>query len=415
MSNPKVVALKKKRVLRVSSGVDVGGNGAAKPMKAISLFSGMGGDTLGLKMAGVDVVAYNEFDKTAVTSHEANFPGCVLLKAPGDSGSCDIMKIEDDVFTAYRGVVDLIFAGFPCQGFSHGGKKLPEDPRNTLFREFVRVTACVRPRFIIGENVDGLLSRKTADGRNFIDVIVEAFAEIGYSLKWKVCHAAKHGVPQLRKRLIIVGIRDEDDGSKTIDKFTFPPEDVLAPGLRDIIKYDLTGCARVTDEQFDFATIDDPSCVMRDMDDFTEPEGGKDVHPYVRMKLDTDIASLFGYGEESVEVDTQRKKEKKRFTSLLSFGKRESPFHLEVVDVRNPSKTIICTYDHQPRLLVPVENATGRYVRTMLPDELKQIQGFPADFVVCGNTKQKIKQIGNAVPPPLIAAITRQILAVAAM
>lgn len=414
MANPKNVAPKRRKVLRVIPGEREG----SKPMKAISLFSGMGGDTLGLKMAGVDVIAYNEFDKTAVSSHEANFPGCVLLKTSGEPSRCDIMKIEDDVFTPYRGVVDLVFAGFPCQGFSHGGKKLPEDPRNTLFREFVRVTACVRPRFIIGENVDGLLSRKTADGRNFIDVIVEAFSEIGYSLKWKVCHAAKHGVPQLRKRLIIVGIRDEEDGSKLIDKFVFPPEDAMPPGLRDIVKYDLTGCARVTNEQFDFDAIDDPSCVMRDMNDFTEPEGGRDVHPYVRMKLDTDVATLFGYGEGSVEADTQQKKgkkEKKRFTSLLSFGKRESPYHLEVVDVRNPSKTIICTYDHQPRLLVPVENATGRYVRTLLPDELKQVQGFPADFVVCGNTKQKIKQIGNAVPPPLIAAVTRQIMAVAAM
>jgi len=119
------------------------------------------------------------------------------------------------------------------------------------------------------------------------------------------------------------------------------------------------------------------------------------------MKLDANIDEVF-MGASG--------KSKKQFTSLLSFGKRESPYQLEVVDVRGPSKTIICTYDHQPRLLVPVENATGCYVRTLLPDELKQIQGFPADFIVCGNTKQQIKQIGNAVPPPLIAAVIKQLV-----
>ena len=71
-----------------------------------------------------------------------------------------------------------------------------------------------------------------------------------------------------------------------------------------------------------------------------------------------------------------------------------------------PSKTIICTYDHQPRLLVGLRKPDGTaYARCLLPDELKQIQGFPADFKVLGNKKEQIVQIGNAVPPPLIEAV----------
>ena len=96
--------------------------------------------------------------------------------------------------------------------------------------------------------------------------------------------------------------------------------------------------------------------------------------------------------------------------SLLSFSKRDSPIHCEIIDVRNPSKTIICTYDHQPRLFVPLRNKNGYYLRCLLSDELKQIQGFPADFQIAGNKKDKIKQVGNAVPPPLITLIAKQLL-----
>ena len=91
--------------------------------------------------------------------------------------------------------INLIFAGFPCQGFSNAGKKLPSDPRNKLFKEFnsyftkkpnQNANKILKPKFIIGENVKGLLSRKTDDDELFIDKIQEAFTEIGYRIKYKV-------------------------------------------------------------------------------------------------------------------------------------------------------------------------------------------------------------------------------------
>ena len=81
--------------------------------------------------------------------------------------------------------------------------------------------------------------------------------------------------------------------------------------------------------------------------------------------------------------------------TLLSFSKRDSPIHSEIIDIRNPSKTIICTYDHQPRLYVALQNKNGYFLRCLLPDELKQIQGFPKDFHLCGSKKDQIKQIGR--------------------
>jgi DNA (cytosine-5)-methyltransferase 1 len=118
-------------------------------------------------------------------------------------------------------------------------------------------------------------------------------------------------------------------------------------------------------------------------------------HPYVKLKANSVDAT---YGE-------------KTFERLLSCRKRDSPIHSEVLDLKNPCKTIICTYDHQPRLLVGLRKPDGTsYVRTLLPEELKQIQGFPADFQLCGNQKEQIVQVGNAVPPALVQGIATQLL-----
>ena len=97
-------------------------------IKALSLFSGMGGDSLGIKNAGIDVVAFNEFDKHAVEAHKLNFPDSVLISDPTQKKPKDrtnIQLIPDEMFSAYKGEVDLIFAGHPC--FVAGTKVLTKD------------------------------------------------------------------------------------------------------------------------------------------------------------------------------------------------------------------------------------------------------------------------------------------------
>jgi len=278
-----------------------------------------------------------------------------------------------------------------CQGFSNGGKKLPDDPRNTLFREFARSATLIKPKYIIGENVDGLLNRKTATGENYIDVIVDEFEKIGYNVTYQVCHIVQAGVPQLRKRLVYVGIRK--DLNQT---FVFPEPlnngKVDLPGLTNIIQFSMEGAIKIEPDDFDMTTIP-PECILTDMEN-DDGEDTDNIHPYLRLKSKK-------RGEEYLG---------KTHHSLLSFSKRDSPIHCEIIDIRKPSKTIICTYDHQPRLFVPLRNKNGYYIRCILPDELKQIQGFPADFKLLGSKKEKIKQIGNAVPPPLIERIVKKLL-----
>jgi DNA (cytosine-5)-methyltransferase 1 len=102
---------------------------------AISLFSGLGGDSLGMTQAGCKLIAYNELKPAFCKSHEANFPDSELIH---DGSTHDISKLKDSLFEKYKDTTDILFAGFPCQGFSSAGKKKDDDPRNTMFLEFLR-------------------------------------------------------------------------------------------------------------------------------------------------------------------------------------------------------------------------------------------------------------------------------------
>jgi len=352
-------------------------------MNAISLFSGMGGDSLGIKLAGLNLIAYSEWEKEMIDTHELNFPNSKLL------GDGDITKTTDSEFLKYENKIDLIFAGFPCQGFSHAGKKLPDDPRNTLFREFLRSTKLIKPKYIIGENVKGLLSRKTLDKELYIDIIKNEFIKIGYDIWYKVymCSKLDIGVPQNRERLIIVGIRS--DLNKT---FNFPEENNNKKGnLKNIVKFNMKGSLKVEPEYLDFDFNDIPDeCILSDMDN---EEKENDPHPNL-----VQLAKKRDY----VRKDKPR-------PHRLHFGRRLDVGG-EIIDIRKPINTIICSYAHCPRFFVPLKNKNGNYLRTLLPEELKQIQGFPIDYKVSGNTSKQIKQIGNAVPPPLIEMIIRELV-----
>lgn len=347
-------------------------------MKALSLFSGMGGDTLGMTRAGLEVAWYSELKEYIQRTHDLNFPDSHFLGG-------DIASVTQEQLETVD--ADVIFAGFPCQGFSHAGKKLPEDPRNTLFREFVRCTKVIRPKVVIGENVKGLLTRKTADSQKYIDVITTEFENLGYVITYRVCKAHKYGVPQKRERLIIIGVREDVAGDFNL---SFPEESAESPNLEDIVKFDTTGALRVPEALFD--DIPD-ECVLTNM---SNTDDTQTPHPYLLAKANA-VGDKLSYAGKTHE-------------NLFSFGKRISPIHCEIVDIRNPSKTVICTFEHQPRLFAPLRNAKGCFLRALLPEELKQIQGFPKDYIVSGTTKEQIIQIGNAVPPPLIEKICRHIM-----
>ena len=347
--------------------------------KAISLFSGMGGDSLGIHMSGLELVAYSEIEKVFQESHQKNFDSCELI------GDGDIIKTTDEELAIFRGI-ELIFAGFPCQGFSQAGKKLPDDPRNTLFREFLRATKLILPNYIIGENVKGILNRRNLEGELYIDIIKQEFETIGYDIYTKVMKCNLHGIPQNRHRLIIVGIKKELG-----QNFEFPKEQPNNTNLKEIIGFSMVGTIKIEPEDFDMSAIPN-ECVIKDMDN---EEEGQNPHP-----------NLIALAKKRDYIYKD-----KAYPQRLNFGKR-IPVGGEVIDIRKPLNTIICTYARQPRFFVPQQNKNGYFLRTLLPEELKQIQGFPKDYIICGDINKQIIQIGNAAPPPLIQKIVECLVSV---
>lgn len=363
-----------------------------RPLRAISLFSGMGGDSLGLVQAGFDLVAYCEKERVFRATHDMNFEKCISL---GASCEGDITKIPDSEFAAYKDQIDIIFASTPCQPHSKAGKRKIDDPRKNVFFDFLRSLVLIQPKYFICENVKGLLTSKTPDGSQlYMDMMRSEFNNAGYSMKYQLIKTEKYGIPQKRERVIIIGMRTVDMNNEGgMDRLQFPPETSTTVGLQDIVTFDMTGAIEILPTDFDMTSIPE-ECLVTDMtnDEGENPESPP--HPYLKLKAKT--------RGESYDGTTHN--------NMLSFGKRASPIHCEIIDIRKPAKTIICTYDHQPRLFVPLRNKRGYFLRCLLPIELKQIQGFPIDYEIAGNLKQQIVQIGNSVPPGIIRQVVTKLL-----
>ena len=191
-------------------------------MKAIDLFAGAGGLSLGLKNAGWDVVAAIEFDKYAAATHQHNLPGTKTLRT----------DVRDVDWAKFKGI-DLVAGGPPCQPFSVSGKQLGEQDLRDMVPEFVRIVSIVRPQAFLMENVKGLASAKFAD---YLSDAIARFSKLGYTVNHTVLSAADFGVPQFRERLFVVGMLD---GPFKFPKRTHGPSAkkpwaTVADALRDV-------------------------------------------------------------------------------------------------------------------------------------------------------------------------------------
>ncbi|MEG3335769.1 DNA (cytosine-5-)-methyltransferase [Streptococcus suis] len=166
-------------------------------MKFLDLFAGIGGFRLGLESQGHKCLGFCEIDKFARTSYKAMF------NTEGEIEYHDIKEVTDHDFRQFRGQVDIICGGFPCQAFSLAGRRLGfEDTRGTLFFEIARAAKQIQPRFLFLENVKGLLNHD--EGRTFA-TILSTLDELGYDVEWQVLNSKDFQVPQNRERVFIIG------------------------------------------------------------------------------------------------------------------------------------------------------------------------------------------------------------------
>lgn len=173
-------------------------------MNVIDLFAGCGGLSLGFELAGFNIPLAIEKDEWASETYKFNHPNTNVITG-------DITQIVDleNIIDSKNLPIDGIIGGPPCQGFSLSGNRDKNDPRNSLFMEFVRFVRFFKPKFFVMENVAGILSMKTKENKLVKDLILNEYDDAGYNVKICKLNAAEYGVPQSRVRIVFIGLRKD--------------------------------------------------------------------------------------------------------------------------------------------------------------------------------------------------------------
>ena len=394
-----------------------------KKFTSFDLFAGAGGLSHGFSLAGIESTYALEQDKWAGETYAKNNPNVKLEIR-------DIRDIADEEI-ARIGVQfpDVIVGGPPCQGFSHANtaNKDSKDPRNSLFREFIRFVKVIRPPLCVIENVPGLLRTKLVNGTMAIDAIHDAFSEIGYGTSWKILNAVDFGVPQRRDRLFIIGMRRE------LGFTSFPwPEAThqSSDGLMQIDLFDSPNGSGNSQVSLWDAISDLPQIYATEWHEgLSYPKAPTNAYQAQMRKF----ASELVFNHEPMR-HTARITE--RFESI-GHGQSEAdvPEHLRPRRRGGNGELSGIVYDQNSRRQHPstpcnamVASSHTNFIhphlnRNFTVREMMRIQSFPDHYVVCGkravlSKKLSIKkgytddvyldqraQIGNAVPPLLAQAV----------
>ncbi|WP_303817932.1 DNA cytosine methyltransferase [Actinobacillus minor] len=319
----------------------------------IDLFSGAGGFSLGFDRVGFCQLLSVEIEPYYCETYRANFPKHHILQR-------DLTELPDDELLVLldNQKVDVVIGGPPCQGFSMAGKigrTFADDPRNHLFKEFVRVVKLTQPRFFVMENVARLFTHNSGRTRT---EIIQHFEGLGYQVECKVLNAADFGVPQLRSRIVFIGRKDKG-------KILFPE-----PSHRE------------------YKTV------------------GEAIGHFPPLNS----------GENSLIVNHEAMRHSDQMLEKMSFVKNggnrnDIPESLRPIsgDVRkyiryHSEKPSVCVTGDMRKVFHYEQN------RALTVRELAALQSFPDDFVFLGQRIAQQQQVGNAVPPLLAQAIAESVL-----
>ena len=336
-------------------------------MNAIDLFAGCGGLSKGFMDAGFNIIVGGDNDQVALNTFALNHNGAKALNA-------DLSKQEtfDKIKKIADGKsIDVIIAGPPCQGFSLTGPRNFDDPRNRLYLAVLKMVKQYQPKGFIIENVPGMATMYDGQVK---EEVLRRFREMGYNIDYRILCAADYGVPQMRKRLVYMGVRS-DIGSPRF------PEKVLKPDQ-------YVTCREAIDDL--------PSRV---------DELGEEIDVYCaeprteyQRKMRGRCTVLHNH------VATNHKKFVKDTIALVPEGGnwRDLPkgvgesrtFHEAWTryDGNKPSRTIDTGHRNHFHY---------KYNRVPTIRENARLQSFPDDFVFTGTRTQQNRQVGNAVPPLL--------------
>lgn len=322
-------------------------------MNVLDLFSGPGGLSLGLQKAGADIHAAVELNRDAMSTYASHTANAIHFNT-------DIRSVD---FSAFKGKIDLIAGGPPCQPFSLGGlRKATSDARN-MVPEYLRCIKVVRPYVFLMENVPGLTM---SDAKPYFEGVLQEMAELGYQLNWTILNSADFGIPQKRRRLFVLGCRD-----RVLDfpEPTHGPSCALPhPRSIDFIGNEPIG--EVPASAVKFAKF--PDLRASPYAGHVYNGGGRPIDP--NGPCHTILASSGGY--------------KTHWVDTLGFAVE---YHAHLMAGGAPREGVV----------------PGS--RRLTVEECAIIQAFPRDMEFSGSRSSQYTQVGDAVPPVLAAILGQKI------
>ncbi len=374
-----------------------------KRLTAIDLFCGAGGVSLGLEAAGYEVLLANDMNSAAAETHRRQFPKTAFVEK-------DVRTLTGNQITKHtglrRGELDLLIGGPPCQGYSIIGARLIQDPRNDLFKEFLRIGKELGAKCLAIENVPGLAT--IANGA-ILQSIRQGFAEIGYSVGFAELLAAQYGVPQMRWRMVFVGFRNDMEIPSGMG---FPKPTHGSSVIGGLVP----NCRISAEESKGFLTT------FEAIGDLPAVGAGQEISRYVgppkcayqrimREGLKDEVFNHYAPSLSQVNLDR---------ISLLKAGQdwRDLPHELLPDGMKRAKRKdhtrrySRMTWDGIPRSIITRfrDPKSGEYShptqnRTISIREAARIQSFPDRFEFMGTHSEQYDLVGNAVPPLLAQAI----------
>ena len=345
-----------------------------KKPTVIDMFCGCGGLSRGFMDAGYEVLLGVDNNIPALETFKENHGGAIAMDGDLFQGST-ILEMASLIDNKN---VDLIIGGPPCQGFSLTGTRDENDKRNTLFKAMVNAVEFFEPKAFVLENVPGLATLYKGKAK---EAILREFTNLGYTISYKVLYAPDYGVPQIRKRLFFVGLKDGME-------FEFP-EPVCTPD--------------------NYVTCGD---AISDLHDF-DTDFGSEISEYrnppkseYQRKMRKNAKKLYNH------VGTRHTPEVINVISQVPEGGNHKDLPPGVVESRKFNEAWTRYHSKKPSKTIDTGHRNHfhyKYNRVPTVRENARLQSFPDDFVFFGNKTQQYRQVGNAVPPLLGYALGKQL------
>ena len=359
-----------------------------KKIKVVSLFSGCGGFDFGFNIRKeYKIIWANDIISDACDTYKYNIGNHIIHE--------DITKID------YANIpsADLIIGGPPCQGFSGIGKRDPEDKRSELIWAYLDIVKNVNPKIFLFENVTGLRSAKTSLGTKVIDDLKKAFEDIGYRINIYVLNACDYGVPQKRKRVLIVGNKDNININP-------PPQTHYED--KKLGKSWITSFEAISDLQIptEDGIVDYNSEAKNQFQRLMRNKNiTQTTEHFIPYSSETDRTIIKYVKPGGNYMDIPDAVSTKRIMYFKKTGGRTTTYGR--LDPNKPNYTIN-TYFDRPNIGCNIHYEQDRMITIR---EGLRFQSFPDSFKIFSKTKRNYyTQVGNAVPPLLSKAWAKHLI-----